>query len=296
MLLNEIGAITVMVTWCHYTVQKLCKYVLWWLEYSGMVRVITHKCTVWWWWLDCYVAANHWAQSVTLGKRIWLLGVITKSVVRKPNIATHAKSVVFYIVLQHCITTCFVISHHSKPTNRFTSFVILSTQEWTSMTLNSLDVQSWPEMSCYHIHPEPPLNYWTLNWPFTKVYPGQYWLQSFSIKILSQGNNGPIPQYPQLLLLLNSVGLSRITTSSRATEILDLGKAGVHCAIHLSRGERIREGPRDLQVLVRNCRWWCWTGWQKTKIKTRPTLPNTKDYDSYIPLDSKHFDIFMKHL
>ena len=41
------------VTWCHYTVQKLCKYVLWWLEYSGMVRVITHKCTVWWWWLDC---------------------------------------------------------------------------------------------------------------------------------------------------------------------------------------------------------------------------------------------------
>ena len=130
------------VTWCHYTVQKLCKYVLWWLEYSGMVRVITHKCTVWWWWLDCYVAANHWAQSVTLGKRIWLLGVITKSVVRKPNIATHAKSVVFYIVLQHCITTCFVISHHSKPTNRFTSFVILSTQEWTSMTLNSLDVQS----------------------------------------------------------------------------------------------------------------------------------------------------------
>lgn len=152
-----------------------------------------------------------------------------------------------------------------------------------------------PEMSCYHIQQEPPLNYWTLNWPFTKVYPGQYWLQSFSIKILSQGNNGPIPQYPQLLLLLNSVGLSRITTS-RATEILDLGKAGVHCAIHLSRGERIREGPRDLQVLVRNCLWWCWTGWQKTKIKTRPTLPNTKDYDSYIPLDSKHFDIFMKHL
>ena len=116
------------VTRWHYTVQKLCKYVLWWLEYSGMVRVITHKCTVWWWWLDCEVAANHWAQRVTLGKRIWLLGVITKSVVRKPNIATHAKSVVFYIVLQHCITTCFVISHHSKPTNRFTSFVILSTQ------------------------------------------------------------------------------------------------------------------------------------------------------------------------
>ena len=218
------------------------------------------------------MAANYWAQSVTLGKRIWLLGVITKSVVRKPNIATHAKSVVFYIVLQHCITTCFVISHHSKPTNRFTSFVILSTQEWTSMTLNSLDVQSCQKwvVTIFIQNPHWTIELWIDHSPrFTQANTGYNPFQSKSYPKGIMGQFLSIPSYGCFSIQLAYPEYSRITTSSRATEILDLGKAGVHCAIHLSRGERIREGPRDLQVLVRNCRWWCWTGWHKNKNKNK---------------------------